>query len=189
MRISDCEWLHATKHQTWEALTDPEVLQKCIPTCFDVTRQSPTEFHLKLQPKVDGTSVPYEGEIMFADIDENYSCTLAFEGKGAATGMIIGTAQISLSDRENGTRLTYAIAACVGANLAAHGEDKVTAAAKRIIDKFLAAFTAHVAALPRQAPPRPAEAPETGGMRHPILTWALPVLVVAVLVCYHTLYK
>ena len=111
MRISDCEWLHATKHQTWEALTDPEVLQKCIPTCFDVTRQSPTEFHLKLQPKVDGTSVPYEGEIMFADIDENYSCTLAFEGKGAATGMIIGTAQISLSDRENGTRLTYAIAA------------------------------------------------------------------------------
>ncbi len=189
MRISDCEWLHATKHQTWNALTDPEVLQKCIPACITVNRQSPNEYHLTLRPKVDGASTPYEGEIMFSEIDETYSCTLAFEGKGAATGMFIGTAQINLSDRENGTRLTYAVAAFVGGKLAKHGESKLTAGAQRIIDKFLAAFSAHVAALPRQAAPAPSDASDTGAARSPLLTWGLPVLVVAILVGYHAFFK
>ena len=189
MRISDCEWLHATKHQTWDALTDPAVLQKCIPSCAQVTRLSANDYHVSLQPKVDGASTPYECEIMFSEIDETYSCTLAFEGKGAASGMVIGTAQINLSDRENGTRLTYAVAACVGGKLGELGEKHVTAGAQRIIDKFLTALGAHVAALPREPAPRPAEAPEPRGIRNPVMTWAVPVLVAVVLVGYHTFFR
>ena len=189
MRISDCEWLHATKHQTWDALTDPAVLQKCIPSCAQVTRLSANDYHVSLQPKVDGASTPYEGEIMFSEIDETYSCTLAFEGKGAASGMVIGTAQINLSDRENGTRLTYAVAACVGGKLGELGEKHVTAGAQRIIDKFLTALGANVAALPREPAPRPAEAPEPRGIRNPVMTWAVPVLVAVVLVGYHTFFR
>ncbi len=124
---------------------------------------------------------------MFSEIDEAYSCTLAFEGKGTTIGMVIGTAQINLSDRENGTRLTYAIAACAGGKLAEHGENQVTTGAQRLIDNFLAAFSAHVAALPRHA--APANTAEASNARNPFLTWVLPALVVAALVGYYVLFK
>ena len=54
MRIADAQWIPATQHQTWDALTDPEVLQKCIPGCVEVTRKSPTEYAVTLRAKLAG---------------------------------------------------------------------------------------------------------------------------------------
>ncbi|RYF41248.1 MAG: hypothetical protein EOO27_46570 [Comamonadaceae bacterium] len=111
MRISETEWIPATQHQTWEALVDPEVLQHCIPGCVEVARTSPTEYHVTLHTRVAGIEASYEGEILMSDVNAPDSCTLAFEGKGAAAGLAIGTAQINLAQKEQGTRLTYTVAA------------------------------------------------------------------------------
>ena len=97
MRLSETEWIPATQHQTWEALTDPEVLQKCIPGCVQVSQTEPTEYHVTLHTKVAGLSASYEGEILMSDVQAPERCTIAFEGKGAAAGLAISTAHVTLS--------------------------------------------------------------------------------------------
>ena len=133
MRISDCEWIPATRHQTWDALTDPAVLQKCIPGCVHITQASPTEYHVTLHTNVGGMKAAYEGEILLSDVNVPDSCTFAFEGKGAAAGLVIGTAQVNLADKEEGTRLSYTVAAMAGGQLAALGDKVITGAAEKII--------------------------------------------------------
>ena len=54
MRIADAQWIPSTQHQTWDALTDPRVLQKCIPGCVEVAMRSPTEYAVTLRAKIAG---------------------------------------------------------------------------------------------------------------------------------------
>ena len=68
MRIADAQWIPSTQHQTWDALTDPAVLQRCIPGCVNVTQRSPTEYAVTLRAKVAGIDTDYEGEILLSDV-------------------------------------------------------------------------------------------------------------------------
>lgn len=188
MRISETEWIAATRHQTWDALTDPKVLQHCLPGCVQVSRASPTEYHFTLHTRVAGIDASYEGEILMSDVDAPSSCTLAFEGKGAAAGLAIGTAQVSLTDKEQGTRMAYTLAAMAGGKLAECGDRALQAAAEKIIAKFMTSFSEHMAHVAPTAYIPPCE-PETAPSRHPMLSWTIPILIIIALAGYHTFFK
>mgnify|MGYP003583263067 CR=1 FL=1 len=122
MRIADAQWIPSTQHQTWDALTDPAVLQRCIPGCVEVTQRSPTEYAVTLRAKVAGLDTDYEGEILLSDVDPPNSCSLVFEGKGRAACLGIGTAQVNLATKDEGTRVAYTVAGMTGGKLAECGE-------------------------------------------------------------------
>lgn len=90
-----------------------------------------------------------------SDVDPHNSCTLAFEGKGRAACLAIGTAQINLSSKDDGTRLAYTVACMAGGKLAECGESLLLKSGDRIIQKFFADFIDHMAGQPRVAPPPP----------------------------------
>lgn len=189
MRIADAQWIPSSQHQTWDALMDPAVLQRCIPGCINVSRQSPTEYAIKLRAKVAGIDTDYEGEILLSDINIPHSCTLAFEGKGRAACLAIGTAQINLSAKDNGTRLAYTVACMAGGKLAECGESLLLKSGDKIIQKFFAGFIDHMAGQPRLAPPPPPPEPEARGLSNSRWSWIMVVLVIAVFWGYHTFYK
>lgn len=189
MRIADAQWIPATQHQTWDALTDPDVLQKCIPGCVQVARRSPTEYAITLRAKVVGIDTDYEGEILMSDTNAPNSCTFVFEGKGRAACLAIGTAQINLSAKDRGTRVAYTVAGMAGGKLAEYGEGILLKAGDKIIQKFFAAFIDHMACLPRIAPPPPPSEPEPRGLSNSRWSWILVVLVIAVFWIYHAFYK
>jgi carbon monoxide dehydrogenase subunit G len=110
MRIADAQWIPSTQHQTWDSLTDPAVLQRCIPGCVNVTQRSPTEYAVTLRANIAGIDTDYEGEILLSDVNAPDSCTLVFEGKGRAACLAIGTAQVNLSTKDQGTRVAYTVA-------------------------------------------------------------------------------
>ena len=188
MRISETEWIAATRHQTWDALTDPQVLQQCIPGCVQVSRTSPTEYHVTLHTRVAGIDASYEGEILMSDVDAPSSCTLAFEGKGAAAGLAIGTAQVKLAEKEPGTRMSYTLAAMAGGKLAECGDRALKTAAEKIIAKFMASFSDHMARI-APTPYVPPPESETTSSRHPVLSWMIPIVIVVALTVYHTFFK
>ncbi|MEJ2897146.1 carbon monoxide dehydrogenase subunit G, partial [Bordetella avium] len=134
MRIADAQWIPSPPHQTWDALFDPEVLQRCLPGCIRVIRLTDTEYAITVRAKVGGIDAEYEGELLVSDITPSESCSLAFDGKGAAAGLAIGTAQINLSPKENGTRLSYTVAAMTGGKLAALGEPAILKAGGKIVE-------------------------------------------------------
>ena len=189
MRIADAQWIPASPHQTWDALIDPVVLQRCLPGCIKVEQRSPTEYGLVIRTKVAGFETDYEGEILLSDVDAPNGCTLAFEGKGLAAGLAIGTAQVSLIPKEEGTRLSYTVAAMAGGKLAELGEPTVMKVGGKIVDKFFGAFIEHMARQPRLAPPPPPPEPEPRGLSNSRWSWAMALAVIVVLVGYHTLFR
>jgi carbon monoxide dehydrogenase subunit G len=189
MRIADAQWIPSTQHQTWDALTDPAVLQRCIPGCIAVDKRSDTEYAVTLRAKIAGLDTDNDGEILLSDVNAPDSCTLVFEGKGRAACLAIGTAQINLSTKDQGTRVAYTVAGMTGGKLAECGEGLVLKAGEKIIEKFFATFIDYMAAQPRLAPPPPPPEPEPRGLSNSRWSWIMVVLVIAVFWGYHTFYK
>ncbi|MVW71365.1 carbon monoxide dehydrogenase subunit G [Bordetella sp. 15P40C-2] len=189
MRIADAQWIPSTPHQTWDALMDPAVLQKCLPGCVHIERRSPTEYALCLQSQVGGVESRYEGEVLLSELNPPHSCSLAFEGKSETASLAIGTAQIQLADKDDGTRLAYTVAAMAGGSLAKVGEPLLLKAGNKVVSQFFAAFIDHMAKLPRTAPPpAPADPPERG-LAASRWSWAIVIAVVVALVGYHAFFK
>ncbi|PZN12798.1 MAG: carbon monoxide dehydrogenase [Proteobacteria bacterium] len=189
MRLADAQWIPAPPHQTWQALNDPEVLQRCIPGCVQVRRHSPTEYELTVRTRVAGIESEYQGELLLSDVQAPSTCTLAFEGKGQAAGLVIGTAQVNLAPKDDGTRLSYTVAAHVGGKLAEIGEPAILKAAGHIVEKFFAAFIDYAAKLP-PAPPPPAEQPESRrSLRESPLSWLVFAGVLLAFFLYHGFVK
>lgn len=185
MRIADAQWIPSTPHQTWDALLDPQVLRQCLPGCVEVTRLGPAEYALTLRTKMGGMEHDYQGEVLLSDVEPGRSAMLAFEGMGAAAGLVIGTAQLTLAEKENGTRLSYAIAGMAGGKLAELGEAVILKAGNKILDKFFAAFVEHMSRQPHTAPPPPPPEPEATGISNSPWSWALAIVVVVALVGFH----
>lgn len=185
MRISDAQWIPSSQHQTWEALTTCSVLRDCIPGCVQVECRSPTEYGLTLRAKVAGLEADYEGEVLLSDVNAPHGCTLVFEGKGKAAGLAIGTAQINLSPKDDGTRLSYTVAAMAGGKLGEVGDAALLKVGQKIVEKFFASFIDHMSRQPRVAPPPPPPAPAPRGLQNSPWSWAVLMAVVLVFVGYH----
>lgn len=188
MRIADAQWIPASLHQTWDALNDASVLRQCIPGCVKTSAMSATEFGFTVHASVGGLETDYDGELLVSDVNAPHSCTLAFEGKGKATGLVIGTAQINLSEKDGGTRFAYTLALQTGGRLAQLGEETVRKGAEQLIRGFFANFIDHAASLPRLPPPPEPEVPVKGWI-HSAWSWLAFLGVIAVLFLYHYFYK
>jgi hypothetical protein len=189
MRIVDAQWITSPPHQTWEALTDPQVLRRCIPGCVQAERRSPTEYVLTLRAKVAGIRANYEGEILLSDLDPPHGCILVFEGQGQAAGLVVGTAQIKLSAKDDGTRLSYAVVAMAGGTLGQLDEATLLKAGEKIVKKFFSAFVDYMAAQPRLSPPSAPTEPKSYGLINSRWSWGLVALIVLCFVCYHAWSK
>lgn len=190
MRTADAQWIPSSPQQTWDALLDPAVLQDCLPGCVRVTQIAEREYEIAVRATVAGLEAEYEGEVLLSDLRPGESLALAFEGKGAAAGMAIGTAQLQLTPKDHGTRLAYTLAVMTGGPLAALGEAALTKAGQRLIEKFFSRFIEHMARQPRQAPPPPPPEPPAKGLAASRWSWVVVVvLVLALLVSYHLLFK
>lgn len=189
MRIADAQWIPSSQHQTWDALMDPDVLQKCLPGCVKVERQSPTEYALCLQANVGGVEARYIGEVLLSELNPPHSFSLAFEGKSDTASLAIGTAQINLSEKEHGTRLAYTVAAIAGGSLSKVGEPILAKAGAKVVDKFFAAFVEHMAKVPRIAPPPAPASPPERGLTSSRWSWVAVAIVVLIILGYHGLYK
>ena len=187
MRLSDALWIPFGQRQTWNALSDEAVLRACIPGCIRVERRSPAEYTLRLRARVAGQEVEYEGEVLLADVNDPQGCTLAFEGKGTAAGLFIGTAQVNLSPKDGGTRVAYTIAAMAGGKLAEAGQRALMKGTERIVGEFFAAFADHMAHQPREEPPDPELEPH--GLAYSAWSWAAFFAVILIFLIYHGCIK
>ena len=188
MRIADAQWIPSTQHQTWDALMDPVVLQKCLPGCVQIKRVSSTEYALSLRANVGGVEAGYEGEVLLSELKPPHSFSLAFEGKSETACLAIGTAQVSLSDKDDGTRLAYTVAAMAGGTLSKVGEPVLMKAGGKLVEKFFTAFVDHMSRVPRIAPPPEPVEPEHG-LAASRWSWLAVAAVVVIIVGYHTLFK
>jgi carbon monoxide dehydrogenase subunit G len=94
--------------------------------------------------KVGPVKATFKGAVTLSDIVEGQSLMLSGEGKGGAAGFAKGSANVTLSDQDGGTLLSYEVEAKVGGKLAQLGSRIIDGFAKKMADQFFENFRSAV---------------------------------------------
>ena len=140
MKLSGYYQINQNKQKVWEALNDPEILQKTIPGCEEFTKNSKTEFTATATNKIGPFNATFTGNIELKDLDPPNSYKITGSGN-SPVGFANGEASVVLEDFEAGTKLTYTVEANVGGKIAQVGSRLIDMTAKKMADVFFGKFS------------------------------------------------
>ena len=147
MKLSGSYQINLEKQKVWEALNDPEILQKTIPGCEEFIKKSETEFTATATNKIGPFNASFTGDIELKDLNPPHSYKITGSGN-SPVGFANGEATVSLEDEDNGTKLTYTVEANVGGKIAQVGSRLIDMTAKKMADIFFSiqnkAYHTHV---------------------------------------------
>ncbi|WP_340149743.1 carbon monoxide dehydrogenase subunit G [uncultured Sneathiella sp.] len=159
MQMNGEELINAPRAKVWDALNDPEILRQSIPGCQTVEKVSDTEFTATVKVKVGPVSANFKGNVTLSNIDAPNGYTITGEGKGGAAGFGKGSADISLTDSDDGTLLSYNANASVGGKMAQIGSRLIDGTAKKLAGEFFANFNELVSSGESAASASPEDTP------------------------------
>ena len=140
MKLSGYYQINQNKQKVWEALNDPEILQKSIPGCEEFKRNSDTNFTATATNKIGPFNATFTGDIELKEIKAPDSYVI--EGSGnSPVGFASGKAKVKLEDSEGGTKLIYEVEANVGGKIAQVGSRLIDMTAKKMADIFFGKFS------------------------------------------------
>ena len=140
MKLSGSYQINLEKQKVWEALNDPEILQKTIPGCEEFIKKSETEFTATATNKIGPFNASFTGDIELTDLNPPHSYKITGSGN-SPVGFANGEATVSLEDEDNGTKLTYTVEANVGGKIAQVGSRLIDMTAKKMADIFFGKFS------------------------------------------------
>ena len=160
MKLSDSRQIDAPREVVWAALLDPETLSAAIPGCKEMTGNPDDGFEAVVVQKVGPVKATFKGRVTLENMDAPNSVSISGEGKGGPAGFAKGGADVTLTDKDGGTLLSYGVEAKVGGKLAQLGGRIIDGFAKKMADQFFTRF--------QEALEGPAEAtPDDAGTDHP----------------------
>jgi len=147
---------------------DPQVLAAVLPGCEKLELVEGSYLG-EIKVKVGPIQGKFAGKVDLLDLDAPRSYRMVIDGRGAQ-GFVKATAAIALAPEGAGTKITYTSEAQVGGKVASVGQRLVETSARAIVKQSLeglhdnikirvAAYKAHAAAKPVEAPPPVVEAP------------------------------
>lgn len=166
MKMSGEEFIPAPRESVWKALNDTDVLKRCIPGCESITRHSPTEMSAKVTVKLGPVKASFGGDVTLSNIDAPNSYRISGKGTGLA-GVASGGANVSLSDAEGGTKLSYDVDAQVGGKLAMLGGRLIDSTSRQLAGQFFEKFATEASALAKGAAPKAAAKPKKPAAKKP----------------------
>ena len=138
MKLSGNRIIPASRSKVWQALNDPEILERILPGAKNVERIDSTQYNVETQMKIGPVSANFKGCIRLSNVVPNERYTIHAEGKGVA-GFAKGTGEVTLQDAENDkTLLTYEAHSTVGGKLAQIGQRLIDATATHMTEEFFA---------------------------------------------------
>ena len=143
MKVEGIQKLHAARERVYSALTDPEILQRCIPGCESLEKTSEDTYAAVLKAGVGAIKGAFKGEVRLAEMRPPDHYRIVVEGKGAV-GFAKGSADFDLEDQEGLTLIKYAGELQIGGTIAGVGQRMIEAAAKMMAARFFAALEAEV---------------------------------------------
>ena len=176
MEITGEQHIPLPQQRVWEALNDPEILKACIPGCENIEKISENDYKIVMTAAVGPVKAKFNGKLHLADLNPPDSYSLSFEGSGGAAGFGKGSAKVTLSPEDNGTKLSYSAQANVGGKLAQIGSRLIDGVAHKMANDFFKRFNNTV------APAAPAETAAEAAPQKPEKTSMLSLWIVAALI-------
>ncbi len=143
MKLTGSYEIPTDKQTVWEALNNPDILQKCIPGCEEFKKNSDTSFVAKATNKIGPFNASFEGSVELKDLNPPNSYTLSGEGN-SSVGFASGQAKVFLEEKNGTTILTYEVEANVGGKIAQVGSRLIDMTAKKMADIFFGKFSEEI---------------------------------------------
>ena len=144
MKIEGAQKVHALRERVYAALTDPKILQKCIPGCESLEQTADNIYAAVLKAGVGAIKGKFKGEVRLEEMRPSEHYRIVVEGKGTV-GFAKGSADFDLTDADGVTLITYSGELQIGGTIAGVGQRMIEAAAKMMAARFFAALEAEVA--------------------------------------------
>lgn len=141
MELNDKIFIAAPMAQVYEALNDPEILKACIPGCEELIKHSDTELEAKVVLKVGPVKAKFTGNVTLDQSGAPDQFSLTGKGNGGAAGFARGGADVTLTEHDDGTMLSYTAKAEIGGKLAQLGSRLIVGTAKKLASKFFVKFS------------------------------------------------
>ena len=139
MKIEGTHQIEATRERVFAALTDPAVLQRCIPGCEQMEKSGDNQYNAKLTAGVGPVKGVFTATVSLSELVPPEHYKLMVEGKGQP-GFINGTGELNLKDAGNATEIQYTGEVNVGGLLASVGQRMIQSAANMLAEKFFASL-------------------------------------------------
>ncbi len=141
MEIKGEYQIASSREDVYRALNDPEMLKKCIPGCESLEMISDTELAATVMAAIGPVRARFNTKITLANLNPPESYTLVGESKAGVAGFGRGSADVTLTENDDGTLLTYSADFKVGGKLAQVGSRLVVGATKKTADDFFGTFS------------------------------------------------
>lgn len=152
MKVEGTHELRARRERVYQALTDPEVLRRCIPGCERLEKTAENAYAVTLKAGVGSIKGVFTGSVRLEDMRPPEHYRMVVDGKGQP-GFLKGTGDIDLEEQGDATIIKYAGDVQVGGTIAGVGQRMIQGAAKMMASQFFTAIEAEAQTEKGEPPP------------------------------------
>ena len=139
------ETIDAPQQILWNALIDPETLQKALPGCRKMRAVGAADYIVTLDLKIAAISGSFEGKIALSNMSPPNSCTINVSGEGTL-GTGSGSAVVMIEDfGDSKSKISYRANGDVGGLAAGVGQRVLMGVAKHLTRQFFTSLKGHLA--------------------------------------------
>ena len=143
MKIEGTHQIEAPRERVFAALTDPAVLQRCIPGCEQMEKSGENRYSARLTAGVGPVKGVFTATVSLSELIQPEHYKLVVEGKGQP-GFVNGTGDLNLKDAGNTTEIHYTGEVNVGGLIASVGQRMIQSTANLLTGRFFKSLEAEV---------------------------------------------
>lgn len=153
MKLEGTHQLQAARDRVYQLLTNPEVLQRCIPGCERLEQTADNTFSATLKAGVGSIKGLFNGTVKLENLKPPEHFRMAVDGKGTP-GFLKGTGDLDLTQDGETTVVSYKGDIRLGGTIASVGQRMIQATAKMMASQFFTALEAEASTAEGTPPPK-----------------------------------
>jgi carbon monoxide dehydrogenase subunit G len=152
MKIEGTNQLQAARERVYECLTDPQVLQRCIPGCERLEKTAENTYSATIRTGVGTIKGVFTGNVRLEDMRPPEHYRIVVDGKGTP-GFLKGSGDLDLEAQGETTIIKYTGDLQVGGTIASVGQRMIQGTAKMMASQFFLALEAEAKTAVGESPP------------------------------------
>src|SRR5437016_9664811 len=143
MKITGTQEINAPRERIYAALTDPLILQRCIPGCESLEETIPHNYLATMKAGIGPVKGIFKGSVHLEDMQPPEHYRMIVDGKGGP-GFVKGAGDFDLQEVDGGTAIAYKGELQVGGVIAGVGQRMIEAAAKMLAAQFFSKLDSEI---------------------------------------------
>ena len=152
MKIEGTQEVHARRDRVFQVLTDPAVLQRCIPGCERLEQVDANHYSTTMRAGVGSIKGVFTGNVRLEEVQPPAHYRMVVDGKGQP-GFLKGAGALDLEEQEGTTLVKYSGDVQVGGTIAGVGQRMIQGAARMMLTQFFTAIEAEAKTEAHEPPP------------------------------------